>query len=474
MAPTIALETVLDVLDNTLLFSCFFTTFLPLLLLLTMVASSLALLVALASLSSAAPVLEERAANVLPDFIANNLGPYSPYHANGVYQAVPSGCSLTQVNILQRHGQRFPTANAGKKIKASVAKLQKATSFSSDLSFVTDYVYELGADDLTPSGASELYREGQEAYKRYSKLFPPFVRTDSSQRVVDSAGNWTEAVYARKGKRTWPLPAVIDNTAGSNDTLDDNNCDSAPDLSSYETTWLATYAAVATARLNSAAPGANLTTADTLNFQQLCGFDSEYHGVLSQWCGLFTKEEWEGMEYYYDLDKYYGTGYGQPLGRVQGVGYVNELLSRLTANRRYVGADQTQVNHTLDSSPSTFPLSGYSWFTDFSHDNEITAILAALGLKEDATPLAASGPQEGQTWVTSEIVPFGGKLVTERVQCGVEKYVRFFINEQLQIPTFCAGFSSTTGLCTVENFVESQSYARNNGEGDWAKVRARP
>jgi hypothetical protein len=82
----------------------------------------------------------------------------------------------------------------------------------------------------------------------------------------------------------------------SNDTLDDNNCDSAPDLSSYETTWLGIFAAEATARLNAAAPGANLTTADTLNFMQLCGFDSEYSGVLSEFCPLFTETEWNEFE----------------------------------------------------------------------------------------------------------------------------------------------------------------------------------
>lgn len=81
---------------------------------------------------------------------------------------------------------------------------------------------------------------------------------------------------------------------------------------------------------------------------ELCGFDSEYYGTVSPWCGLFDSQEWKNLEYYFDLDKYYGNGYGNPLGPVQGVGYVNELLSRLTGNITYANMDMTQVNHTLD------------------------------------------------------------------------------------------------------------------------------
>ena len=81
------------------------------------------------------------------------------------------------------------------------------------------------------------------------------------------------------------------------------------------------------------------------------------------------------FEYASGLDKHYGTGYGQRLGRVQGVGYVNELLARLT--HRPV-SDRTQTNGTLDGDGETFPL-GRGIYADFSHDNEMVAIYAAVG-----------------------------------------------------------------------------------------------
>lgn len=169
-----------------------------------------------------------------------------------------------------------------------------------------------------------------------------------------------------------------------------------------------------------------------------------------------------------DLDKYYGNGHGQPLGPIQGVGYVNELLARLTATRAYATHDQTTVNQTLAASPATFPLSR-TLYADFSHDNQITSIVAALGLKRDPEALAATGPRTGQVWVTSEVVPFGGNLVTERVTCGKREYVRLLINDELQVPASCKGVNKKTGLCLLSEFVKSQKYSTDNGNGDYLK-----
>ncbi|TKA50600.1 hypothetical protein B0A53_06078 [Rhodotorula sp. CCFEE 5036] len=434
----------------------------PLILMLIAYSLSVAGVLLSASVRAApAPSSTAAAVNPLPDYIGRNLGPYSPYYNVGSYVTPPVSCSIDQagrhaVNILQRHGARFPTSNAGKKISASVSKLKNAKSLGSSLAFVKDYTYALGADDLTPLGAEQSHEAGYIAARRYGSLLHsttalPFVRSDSSQRVVDSAKNWSVGFLSYRERAADSIGVlVINDAAGSNDTLDDNNCDNAP--SSYETAWLAHFAANATVRLNAAAPDTNLTTADTLNLMS-CAASTASIPVP-----------------YFDLDKYYGNGYGNPLGPVQGVGYVNELLSRLTGNITYVNMDMTQVNHTLDSDPATFPLDKQLYF-DASHDNQIASILTAIGLK-NGPALAASGPPNtaGQVWITSQIVPFSGRLVTEQLTCDSgARYVRFFINGQLQIPSFCKDYNPETGLCLLTEFVASQGYARANGRGDWAK-----
>ena len=167
--------------------------------------------------------------------------------------------------------------------------------------------------------------------------------------------------------------------------------------------------------------------------------------------------------------------YGQALGPVQGVGYINELLARLTG---LPVQDHTQTNRTLNASPITFPLNR-TIYADFSHDNEMIAIYAALGLFKQPVPLDPTKPDPERTWITSHLTPFSGRMVTERLSChapttrmdgGNKDYVRILVNDALQPLEFCGAIED--GLCELDAFVESQAYARNDGEGDFEKCYA--
>jgi hypothetical protein len=217
----------------------------------------------------------------------------------------------------------------------------------------------------------------------------------------------------------------------------------------------------------------------------LCPFESVYTQSLSPFCALFTLSEFEQFEYSGDLDKYYKTGYvnnyptilpqmfirccfferyGQPLGRVQGVGYVNELIARLTGKPV---RDHTQTNRTLDSSPITFPLNR-TIYVDFSHDNQMIAIYCAIGLFPTTHPPSSSLPDPNRRWITSRLVPFSARMVAEKLVCGRKEYVRIWVNDALQPLKFC-GANRRDGLCELDAFVESQVYARNDGFGDFEK-----
>ena len=226
-------------------------------------------------------------------------------------------------------------------------------------------------------------------------------------------------------------------------------------------TWLAAFAPNITSRLNAAAPGANLSDSDALNLMDMCPFDTLSKGADSPFCDLFTPEEYASYEYYYDLDKYYGTGPGNELGPVQGVGYVNELLARLTGR---AVQDATQTNRTLDSDPATFPLNR-TFYADFSHDNTMEPIYAALGLFKSPA-LDPLNPDENRLWVNSRLVPFSGHMTVEKLECFGKESVRVLVNDALQPLKFCGGVD---GVCALEAFVKSQVYARENGQGDFAK-----
>ena len=62
-------------------------------------------------------------------------------------------------------------------------------------------------------------------------------------------------------------------------------------------------------RLNSGAPGANLTAQDGYAIMHLCPFDTVAKEAVSAFCGLFSEEDFEIYEYVGDLEKFYNTGY---------------------------------------------------------------------------------------------------------------------------------------------------------------------
>ncbi|KAL1717371.1 histidine phosphatase superfamily [Schizophyllum commune] len=393
-------------------------------------------------------------------------GQYSPYFPSGSYSAPPDGCEVDQVSSIQRHGARYPTGGATERIQAALAQFANVTEYNDKkIAFVADYEYDLGVSHLIAFGARQSYEAGEEVYERYSDLVSngsiPFVRASGSERVIDTATNWTAGFSAASNGAYNPVLNLIISEE-LNDTLDDAMCPNVGDSDAQTDEWTTIYAAPIAERLNNNAVGANLSTTNVYNLMSLCPFDTLANETPSPFCDLFTEDEFDGFAYVGDLDKYYGTGYGQELGPVQGVGYINELIARLTGQPVQ---DSTQTNHTLDSSNDTFPLDR-TVYADFSHDNQMVAIYSAMGLFTQAAALDPSNPDPARTWRASNLVPFSARMVTERLSCDGEAYVRVLVNDALQPLEFCG---NGDGRCTLDAFVESQSYARNNGNGDFDK-----
>ncbi|KAF8165911.1 phytase [Crassisporium funariophilum] len=418
-----------------------------------------------------------------PPSLQNSWAAYTPYFPVEAYAPPPSNCVITQLNLpnqIQRHGARFPTSGATEGILAAVAKLKSATHHTDPrLDFLTNYTYTLGINDLVPFGALQSAEAGRQTFERYSRLFSksniPFVRSSGGTRVVDSATNWTSGFSLASNYVYNPILSVI-LSEDLNDTLDDAMCPNAGSSDPQTDVWTAIYGPAIANRLNSHAPGANLTATDISNLIPLCPFDTVAKETLGPFCALFTPVEFAQFEYFGDLDKFYNTGYGQALGPVQGVGYINELLARLTETPV---RDNTQTNRTLDASPITFPLDRHL-YADFSHDNEMIAIYSAMGLFKQAQPLDPTHPDPRRTWITSHLTPFSGRMVTERLSCRPQRrgtlgvapsnakaYVRILVNDAVQPLQFCG--AGKDGICDLNAFVESQAYVRNDGEGDFEK-----
>ncbi|MCJ1391533.1 hypothetical protein MMC18_004397 [Xylographa bjoerkii] len=318
--------------------------------------------------------------------ISQYWGQYSPYFPvpSEIFPEVPEGCEVTFVQVLARHGARDPTAAKTVEYNALIERIQSdVKSYAAEYEFLKDYVYSLGADQLSVFGQQELVNLGTGFYQRYHALaqaFTPFVRASGQERVVESAKNFSQGFHQARtadkdssttDKYQYPI-VVISEEDGMNNTLHHEICTKfenghKQDLGwEAQKQWVEIFVPPIRARVNANIPGAELTTPETIHFMDLCPFETVANskGKISQFCFLFTEEEWHQFDYYQSLGKYYGFGNGNPLGPTQGVGFANELIARMTGKPV---DDHTTVNHTLDDSEDTFPLNR-QFYADFSHD----------------------------------------------------------------------------------------------------------
>ncbi|CAK7213260.1 hypothetical protein SBRCBS47491_001742 [Sporothrix bragantina] len=473
------------------------------------------------------------------NIISRYWGQLSPYADNaenffGVNDVgVPKGCGLEQAHLLQRHAERFGTgefddAPNDALFAAKVAAVSNG-SFTGPLAFLNSYEYLLGESYLTGIGATTEFARGVNFWNQYGRLLynasvgqmsfnasspaaldastQPVLRTTSQSRIWNSQVSWALGFFGPSyqpvndidptlSNWTAPFSVVVipeggteNNTLAAYDSCHNDGLEPTVDLGDVEMwPYVAKYLAAATKRLQPYAPtGFTLTTNDTYAMQSLCAYETAYLGD-SAFCGLFTLDEWAGFEVTLDAEYYYDYSYGNPTGRAQGIGYLQEFIARLT--NQYIPVSNSSVNSTITDNAKDFPL-GAKFYADFTHDDIIISVLTAMSLDylRDAPPLGQWPPNPNRNFVLSHLTPFGGHLVAEVYGCSsaspeavtahttvysntattgydaanaTHKFLRLRLNNGiLPLNTIrgggCAG--RTDGFCAVEDFLASQANA---------------
>ncbi|OAA80847.1 3-phytase B precursor [Akanthomyces lecanii RCEF 1005] len=410
-------------------------------------------------------------------------GQYSPWGPapSKIDPAIPSECKVTFAQILSRHGSRGPSADKGEKYAALVKELQESvTEYTKGFEFFKDYKYELIPDDLSLYGENEMVDSGKLFYNRYKNLVSetePFVRASGSGRVIMSAQNFTHGYYEAQGRNDGDFASrilVIPEEEGYNNTLEHGSCKLFEDGpgkkegSAKQKEWKDIWVPSVQKRLSKKLPGAKFDIDSTVYFMELCPFETVASPdlALSPFCRAFSKDEWRNYDYYQSLEKWYVYGPGRDLASSQGVGFVNELIARLTGKPVQ---DHTSTNSTLDASPETFPLDR-KLYADFSHDNGMMTVFSALRLFEDTKDLPTTerrSPEQLDGYSASRAVPFGARMYVEKMQCAGsdEELVRIILNERVVPLRGCD--ADKLGRCKLDKFVESMSFSRSGG--DWSR-----
>jgi len=435
--------------------------------------------------------------------IFHKHGQLSHYFSNpdgfGVDEySMPENASIVQLNMLSRHGSRYPTKGSG--VEDLAAKIKNYTTgvlgdvtFTGDLSFLNNWDYKLGQEILVPVGKEELFESGTLHQYNYGHLYPNdgkiIARSTTQRRMVESAEYFLAGFFGLGWTENATLILARENLTGTfnNSLAGYQNC---PNANNYRSLggnnatkqWTGIYLKDATERLHAEAPGFNWTTVDSYNAQSMCAYETVALGY-SAFCGLFTYEEWESYEYSIDLSFAGNNAFQSPTGRAVGIGYVEEILARL--QHHVISSPIAQINVTLDNNTETFPLNQSLNF-DFSHDTNIMAVLTAFGFTQFADLLPADHMPASRNKTTSlrvsHLTPFAARLDMEIIKtpsplsgdrsqgavysAGDEtKYIHFVLNQRtlplgLNFPE-CG--QRDDGWCELETFLKVQ-------EGSFAKA----
>lgn len=344
---------------------------------------------------------------------------------------LPDGCNIVQMHLLYRHGARYPTSGAAPANFA--AKLMNATktglSVSGELDFLANWTYKLGAELLTPFGRSQNFNLGIAYRQLYGELLNnftsqgtiPVFRTQSQDRMVKTANNFAAGFFG--------VPEYLDqvnieilvespnvnNSGAAYEVCPNSNIAARGSIGSTVATAFAATAFNSTlARLQAQVSGVNFTSTDAIAMLQLCSYETVALGY-SAFCNLFSKQDFENYEYYYDLSFYYNNGPGSPVAAAQGKGYLQEYVARFTHS---FPTASSALNKTYDNDTTYFPLT-QSIYADATHEVIVLDTLTAFNLTALFTgpPLSPSGNQGRSAFVASKVVPFATHFTTQVLEC---------------------------------------------------------
>ncbi|GAA5874941.1 hypothetical protein JCM16303_004952 [Sporobolomyces ruberrimus] len=411
--------------------------------------------------------------------VLHYLGNLSPWRTvnhglRGTAQ-VPKGCTVEQVQLLHRHGARYPTTGSG--TEAFARKVSEAKHFeaSGKLSFLNDWTYKLGAELLTPFGREELFNLGVSFRVKYGHLLEttgskklPVFRTESQDRMLNSAKNFAAGFFGFPFEEQYHQLVTIEWPGFNNTLAPYMTCPNAgrKDLTPGHADmaiWINTYLKETAERLQEEIKGIEITPRDAFNMQLICAYELVALGG-SEFCELFTEEEFKGFEYAHDLQFFEAYSFGQPAQVALGKGWVQEWLARTL--QQPMSEFNSTTNSTLHNS-KYFPLD-QKLYVDASHDTVISAVITSLNFSTFAQsgPLPNDRIPDDLSFVTSSIAPFSSNLHSQVLNCPASpliphgktdtRFVRWILNDGVVPISNMEGCEvNDDGLCHLETYLPS-------------------
>ncbi|KAJ4982848.1 histidine acid phosphatase [Stagonosporopsis vannaccii] len=330
--------------------------------------------------------------------------------------AVPPGCEVEQVHMMARHAERYPTKTAGRDQRAVVEKMRNSgVTFTGPLAFFNTWTLfwtnDADLEQLTStgpfSGRLGSFTTGVRLRTRYQHLLERAVSANAttywasgSARVIETARHFALGFFGLDTPTE--LQVISEAQSRGADTLTPGRTCLANLVDAQEGKvkgyrlmgeYRASYLPAIAARLASQT-GIDFSPQDVFSMQEMCGFETTVRGQ-SDWCNVFTQDEFLAFEYARDLLHYYRAGPGQRYAAAMGWLWVNATTNLMAEGGTTAG-----------------PL-----FFSFVHDGDIAPMITALGVINDEQHLPTTHIAHDRKWRKSQVSPMGGRIILELLSC---------------------------------------------------------
>lgn len=363
-------------------------------------------------------------------------------------------CEPVQINMLYRHGHRYPSASDIKKMALMGKKINKAKS--SVLKSVLKinelpwkFPFKASEDKLlTEIGQIELYYVGKQIKKRFPILFnktysPLSYKFQSTCALRSSQSSNSLAAGLFEGNGTLGKskfqPIAITTLPCDNDPVLRfiDICKNYIERASNSREWeKETYefeegpemeAVISKVAQKLKLAKSTLTADDLKQIFLACSYElTMLHGTLSKGiCSLFEKEDFVVLEYLYDLKQYYKRSAGHALNY--------EIACKLLADIYNTLKDAS--NNQEDAFTGVFR-SG--------HAETMLPLITLLGVYLDDIKLTSSNFKymKFRKFRPACISPFAGNMYFILYKCRDKKYkIQLYVNEKLVKIPCCEGMS---------------------------------
>ncbi|OLL25258.1 Acid phosphatase [Neolecta irregularis DAH-3] len=389
-----------------------------------------------------------------------NLTPYTkaPLPEGILFDKLPDTCSVVQASLLTRHGSRNPIISDARPI-IRLKKILDDSTFPEELppawEFLRSWNNTLELNSLTAKGRKQSFVHGVNFRQTYNALYDPSenftVVVGEKDRVIESAEWFRYGFFGKSVMDSSSSLLIPEENSVLSYITPSFSCPkwSYTDGLTAAANWSHIYLPPITQRINTLLPTFNFTDIDIQGMLFACPYELSRNG-RSSFCSLFNPNEILDFQYQLDMLMYYATGYGlsDNLGPILGSYYVKELVNRLTKD----AAEYT--NST-------------SLFVDFGHDTSLDFFFSAMGFFKDEPQLSAFGPRnDTRLWRTNYQVPFAARVVTEKLLCEGELFVRIVLNgSPIRMPC-----SDAYGICKMVDFLNLTEWAVNVSQEDMRKI----